>query len=220
VRGPPSGEPVAAVVARGEAEIGFQQVSELIHVPGVTVVGPLPAELQPGFSFAGALTSAVRQPEAASALIRFLASPEAAPAILAAGLTPAGEQLPKGVMLLKPDQIVWHKTPTGRELAYLHGHPDKPGPYLYLVKWPPHNKALAHTHPDERYGMVLSGTHYIGYGERFDEKKLHAHPAGSYFTEPANTAHFGMTKSEGAVLYFYGIGPSGSKALEKEGADK
>jgi len=88
VRGPPSGEPVAAVVARGEAEIGFQQVSELIHVSGVTFVGPLPAELQPGFSFAGALTTAVRQPEAANALIRFLASPEAAPAILDAGLTP------------------------------------------------------------------------------------------------------------------------------------
>ncbi len=88
VRGPPSGEPVAAVIARGEAEIGFQQVSELIHVPGVTFVGAIPAELQPGFSFAGALTSAVRQPEAASALIRYLASPEAAPAIVKAGLTP------------------------------------------------------------------------------------------------------------------------------------
>jgi molybdate transport system substrate-binding protein len=88
VRGPPSGEPVAAVVARGEAEIGFQQVSELIHVPGVTFVGAIPAELQPGFSFAGALTGAARQPDAASALIRFLASPEAAPAILKAGLTP------------------------------------------------------------------------------------------------------------------------------------
>src|SRR5213076_2722695 len=46
VRGPPSGEPVAAVVARGEAEIGFQQVSELIHVPGVSFVGTIPAELQ------------------------------------------------------------------------------------------------------------------------------------------------------------------------------
>ena len=46
VRGPPSGEPVAAVVARGEAEIGFQQVSELIHVPGISFVGTIPAELQ------------------------------------------------------------------------------------------------------------------------------------------------------------------------------
>jgi len=88
VRGPPSGEPVAAVVARGEAEIGFQQVSELIHVPGVSFVGAIPAELQPGFSFAGALTSNARQPEAGSALIRFLAAPAAAPAILKAGLTP------------------------------------------------------------------------------------------------------------------------------------
>jgi molybdate transport system substrate-binding protein len=88
VRGPPSGEPVAAVVARGEAEIGFQQVAELIHVSGVTYVGTIPAELQPGQSFAGAVTSAARQPEAASALLRFLASAEAAAAITKAGLTP------------------------------------------------------------------------------------------------------------------------------------
>ena len=88
VRGPPSGEPVAAVVARGEVEIGFQQVSELIHTPGVTFVGAIPAELQPGFSFAGAMTTAARQPDAATALLRFLASPEAAATITKAGLTP------------------------------------------------------------------------------------------------------------------------------------
>jgi molybdate transport system substrate-binding protein len=88
VRGPPSGEPVAAVVARGDAEIGFQQVSDLIHVAGVTFVGALPAEVQPGFSFVGALTSKVQQPEAATALVRFLASAEAAPVIAKAGLMP------------------------------------------------------------------------------------------------------------------------------------
>jgi molybdate transport system substrate-binding protein len=88
VRGPPSGEPVAAVVARGEVEIGFQQVSELIHVAGVTFVGAIPAELQPGFSFAGAITTSARQPDAALALLRFLASPEVASTILKAGLTP------------------------------------------------------------------------------------------------------------------------------------
>jgi molybdate transport system substrate-binding protein len=91
VRGPPSGEPVAAVVARGGAEIGFQQVSELIHVSGVAFVGTIPAELQPGFLFAGALTGSGRQPEAASALIRFLASPESAPSILKAGLMPISQ---------------------------------------------------------------------------------------------------------------------------------
>src|SRR3979490_1457475 len=88
VRGPPSGEPVAAVVARGEAEIGFQQVAELIHVPGITFVGALPAEVQPVFSFAGVLTQTVQQPEAASALLRFLASSEAVPVISKGGLMP------------------------------------------------------------------------------------------------------------------------------------
>lgn len=88
VRGPPSGEPVAALVARGEAEIGFQQVSELLHVPGVTFVGTIPAELQLDTFYSAALATAVRQPEAAQALIRFLASPEAGAAMSKAGLTP------------------------------------------------------------------------------------------------------------------------------------
>jgi len=92
VRGPPSGEPVAQVVARGEAEIGFQQVAELIHVPGIAFVGALPAEVQPAISFAGALTTTVQQPEAARALIRFLASAEAAPVIIEAGLMPLPER--------------------------------------------------------------------------------------------------------------------------------
>ena len=89
VPGPPSGELVADVVARGEVEIGFQQVPELIHVAGVTFVGPLPPEAQLRVVYAGAITSAARQPDAALALLRFLASPEAAAAIVKAGLTPA-----------------------------------------------------------------------------------------------------------------------------------
>jgi len=92
VRGPPSGEPVAAVVARGEAEIGFQQVSELIHVPGISFVGTLPAEVQPVIFFAGALTSTAQQPDAARALLGFLTSSAAAPAILKAGLYPVSER--------------------------------------------------------------------------------------------------------------------------------
>ena len=70
------------------ASASFQQVSQLIHVPGVTFVGPLPPELQPGFTFAAALTRTARDAEAAQALIRFLTSPEAAPVIVAAGLQP------------------------------------------------------------------------------------------------------------------------------------
>jgi molybdate transport system substrate-binding protein len=92
VRGPPSGEPVAAVVARGEAEIGFQQVAELIHVPGITFVGALPPEVQPMFSFAGVLTRTAHEAEAARALLIFLSSREAAPAITKAGLMPLSDR--------------------------------------------------------------------------------------------------------------------------------
>ena len=88
IRGGPSGEPVAAVVARGEAEIGFQQVSELIRVPGITFVGAIPADVQPGANFAGVLASTAREPEAGRALLNFLTSPEAAPVITKAGLSP------------------------------------------------------------------------------------------------------------------------------------
>jgi molybdate transport system substrate-binding protein len=91
IRGPPTGEPVAAVVARGEAEIGFQQVSELINTPGTDYVGTIPAELQPGFTFAGQLTRSAENADGASALLRFLNSPEADAVKTRAGLMPAGQ---------------------------------------------------------------------------------------------------------------------------------
>jgi molybdate transport system substrate-binding protein len=88
IKGPPSGEPVAAVVARGEAEIGFQQVSELLHASGILYVGPIPAVLQQETFYSAAIAAGAKQSDAASALIRFLVSPEAAPAMLKSGLAP------------------------------------------------------------------------------------------------------------------------------------
>ena len=92
VRGPPTGEPVAAVVARGEAEIGFQQVAELINVPGADFVGTVPAEIQPPTYFIGVLTTNAQQPDAAVALLRFLSSEQAAPVIAKAGLKPLAKR--------------------------------------------------------------------------------------------------------------------------------
>jgi molybdate transport system substrate-binding protein len=88
IRGPPSGEVVAAVIARGEAEIGFQQVAELIHTPGADFVGTVPPDVQPPTLFAGALPKNTQQPDAAIALLRFLSSAEAADVITKAGLKP------------------------------------------------------------------------------------------------------------------------------------
>ncbi|HXP95345.1 MAG TPA: substrate-binding domain-containing protein [Telmatospirillum sp.] len=81
-------EPVAAVVARGEAEIGFQQVSELLPVPGADFVGPLPEELQKMTVFSAGIVVGSPEPAAAKALIAFLGSPAAAPTLRTSGLDP------------------------------------------------------------------------------------------------------------------------------------
>ena len=83
-------EPVGAVVARGDAEIGFQQISELRPIKGIDLVGPLPPELQQVTVFSAGVLSSSREPEAAGALIRFLASPAAAGVIAETGMEPLG----------------------------------------------------------------------------------------------------------------------------------
>ena len=82
------GERVGTVVARGDAEVGFQQTSELLPVPGIDYVGPLPSEVQRVSVFSAGVAVHSRNPAAAQALIRFLASADAAAAVSATGLDP------------------------------------------------------------------------------------------------------------------------------------
>jgi molybdate transport system substrate-binding protein len=77
------------VVARGEAEIAFQQVSELLPVPGIDFVGPLPADIQQITVFSAGLHVAAKQPDAARALVKFLTASAAAPVIRNKGMEPA-----------------------------------------------------------------------------------------------------------------------------------
>ena len=81
--------PVGLAAAKGDAEIAIQQVTELMPVEGVDVVGPLPAELQARIVYAAGIPVGAKQPEAAKALIKFFASPAAVPVIKAKGLGPA-----------------------------------------------------------------------------------------------------------------------------------
>ncbi|KMM74480.1 ABC transporter substrate-binding protein [Xanthomonas sp. NCPPB 1128] len=81
-------EPVGAVVARGEAQLGFQQLSELKPVPGIAIVGLIPRQAQQMTLYSGAVATASTQPQAAQALLDYLASPAAAKAIAASSLTP------------------------------------------------------------------------------------------------------------------------------------
>ena len=82
------GEPVGEVVARGEAEIGFHQLSELLPVKGIDIVGPLPPELQNITVYSGGIHSGTKEVAAAAALVNFLVAPAAAAAIKKHGLEP------------------------------------------------------------------------------------------------------------------------------------
>jgi molybdate transport system substrate-binding protein len=84
------GGPVAEFVARGEAEMAIQQLSEHMLVPGVDVVGPIPAELNKVTLFAAGVAAASRAPREAAALIELLAAPHIQQRLPAHGLTPAG----------------------------------------------------------------------------------------------------------------------------------
>lgn len=75
---PPPGVPVASMVADGSAEIGFQQLSELLNKPGVEVIGTLPVEIQNVTIFSGGVSATSTRPDAARALLDYLASPAAA----------------------------------------------------------------------------------------------------------------------------------------------
>jgi molybdate transport system substrate-binding protein len=80
--------PVGEIVARGEAEIGFQQIAELRPVSGIDIVGPLPDDLQKITVFSAGIATGSKEPDAGRALIRFLASPAARDAIVKSGMEP------------------------------------------------------------------------------------------------------------------------------------
>jgi molybdate transport system substrate-binding protein len=80
--------PVGEIVAKGEDELGLQQISELKPVKGIDIVGPLPADIQKITVFSAGIASASKEPEAGQALIKFLASPAARKTIIDSGLDP------------------------------------------------------------------------------------------------------------------------------------
>lgn len=85
----PPGVPVGSLVAKGEAALGFQQLAELIHLQGITLLGPLPPAVQITTVFSGGVAATAGQPDAARALLAFFAAPAAAEAKQRQGMEPA-----------------------------------------------------------------------------------------------------------------------------------
>jgi molybdate transport system substrate-binding protein len=80
--------PIGEMVARGDAEIGFQQVSELLPVKRIDYLGPLPADIQEVTVFSAAVHKAAGPTDAAQALLKYLTAPEATPIIRNTGMEP------------------------------------------------------------------------------------------------------------------------------------
>lgn len=115
---------------------------------------------------------------------------------------------------LTADEFKWDISPRGNARANILGDDSKQGIYVNRTKFPPNTKIQPHSHPDDRVVTVVSGTLYMGYGERLDESATKMLPAGSVWTEPANQPHFVLTKDEEAVIQVVGNGPSATTRLE------
>ena len=115
---------------------------------------------------------------------------------------------PTAVTYKLPNQITWAGRPGAAETAVVLGDPSKPGLYIELVKWYPHNMSRPHFHPNDRYITVLSGTWWVGTGTKYDPDSTVAMPAGSYVVDLAKQVHFDGAKDEIAVIEIVGEGPA------------
>ena len=130
-----------------------------------------------------------------------------------------GGAVPLGGAAL-PDEIHYKGLPGAPQIATLFGDPAKPGIFVQRVKFPAGIKVMPHFHPDEpRTIAVMSGTLYFGLGDQWDENKLQAFPAGTFFTEAPKVSHFVWAKDGDVIVQLTSVGPTGNvpvKTLAKE----
>lgn len=128
----------------------------------------------------------------------------------------AAELNPKSVEIKTPQDIKWVRNAAGtNEQAILFGDPAKPGPYVLRIKWLPGNFSKPHFHNSDRFFVVISGTWWVGTGNRFNKDETVPAPAGSYVIHKGGQVHFDGAKGEEAIIQVSGIGPVETEQLEK-----
>jgi hypothetical protein len=130
------------------------------------------------------------------------------------GAVKAGDLNPAAIEVKLPDQIKWTGDPKSYESAVLHGDPNKPGLYIVLARWHPHQMSRPHFHPNDRFITVLSGTWWVGTGTKYDPDSTVPVPAGSFVTHYGKQIHYDGAKEGDAVLEILGEGPETSTPAE------
>ncbi len=115
-----------------------------------------------------------------------------------------------------PADIKWVRNAAGtNESAVLFGDPSKPGPYVVRVKWLPGNMSRPHFHPNDRFFVVISGTWWMGTGEKFEPASTVPAPAGSYVIHYGGKVHYDGAKGEETIIQVWGMGPATATPAEK-----
>jgi hypothetical protein len=130
--------------------------------------------------------------------------------IVLGSLLQAAELDPKAINIQLPKDIKWVASGTGAEQAILVGDPSKPGLYIVLQKWLPHNNSRPHSHPNDRFITVLKGTWWVNTGPNYDPNGMQPVPTGSYVVHYGGQIHYDGAKDEECVLQIVGIGPATS----------
>jgi quercetin dioxygenase-like cupin family protein len=96
--------------------------------------------------------------------------------------------------------------PPGAQIAVLSGDPGKPAPYAVRLKFPANYAIPAHSHPTDENVVVVSGSLFMGLGDKLNKTGAMAVSVGGYALAPAGVNHFAFTKAETTIVLF-GIGP-------------
>jgi quercetin dioxygenase-like cupin family protein len=122
---------------------------------------------------------------------------------------------PKAITITLPADIKWTKSKTS-ERVVLYGDPSKPGYYVELVKWLPHNNSRPHYHANDRFIQVLSGTWWVQTGAKYDPAGFKPVPTGSFVVHTGKEIHYDGAKDEPCVIMISGMGPDTSVQAEEK----
>jgi hypothetical protein len=123
---------------------------------------------------------------------------------------------PKAISIKLPDEIKWKDNGNGSESAVLVGDPSKEGLYVVLNKWKANHTSKPHSHPNDRFITVISGTWWVGTGTDYNIDTLKPVPAGSFVTHYGKEIHYDGAKDGDAILQIVGIGPATATPAEKK----
>jgi quercetin dioxygenase-like cupin family protein len=130
--------------------------------------------------------------------------------VLMIAVLPVQAQQPGGHTLLVPDGLKWVEPAVlpGAKLAVLQGDPGKEGLFVYRFKFPANFKVPPHVHKAGENVTVLSGTFFVGLGEKFDQGSGKELPVGGFIAIPPKHPHFAWAGPQETIVQVHGIGPT------------